>query len=147
MRAIHDTTESAEQAGDPREIGKRAIARARAGQGPLNAPAWCEWYGNFYAPAGGATIGLDEDQVAAYNANPDRFVAEYMGFSTVAEYYEWVETDGTPLCSERTKSGTLCRNPNGTGRSQLGAGGDQTGAARWRERHRTYPCSIHGGRS
>jgi hypothetical protein len=55
-------------------------------------------------------VDITEEQAARWQADPDLCAARYFGLS-VEEYREWVvETDGTPLCGARTKSGHLCRN-------------------------------------
>jgi hypothetical protein len=41
-----------------------------------------------------------EDELARYLSDPDRFAAEYLGF-TVDEYREWIRLGGDALCSER----------------------------------------------
>lgn len=88
-------------------------------------------------PGGGETIYVGQDEIDRYNADPDLFAAKYYGFATSDEYREWIETDGTARCSERTRAGKLCSNPNG--------GGSQLDAKEWRARHRSRACSTHGG--
>jgi hypothetical protein len=81
----------------------------------------------------GENVYLDADDVAEYNADPDLFVAKHFGFTTIEHYREWVETSQAALCSEHTKTGTLCRNSIGmTYRPEV-----------WRPRHRSGPCFAH----
>jgi hypothetical protein len=118
----------------------RADIRARLAQGaPLNDPVTePEYIWSAHVACGGCsgrTLYLDPDDVDQYNADPDLFVAKHFGFETVDEYREWVEARGSALCSERTAAGKLCRNSIGmTYRPEV-----------WRERHRSAPCSVHGG--
>jgi hypothetical protein len=84
----------------------------------------------------GHNVFLADDEVPQYNANPDLFVAKYLGFATVDEYYEYVDACGAPQCSNHTKVGRPCRNSIGC----------STNPAEWRERHRSAPCFVHGGR-
>ena len=81
---------------------------------------------------------VPQAEINQYNANPDAYAARYFGL-TIDQYYEWVESHATALCSERTRSGRLCRN-------RIGAGVLLTSSA-WLQQHRSAPCFIHGGRS
>jgi hypothetical protein len=54
---------------------------------------------------------------------------------TKAEYLEWGNTRGRPLCGCRTSSGALCRN-------QVGDGGFHMPDA-FNARHRKYACGVH----
>ena len=106
---------------------------------PLNDPIDPADY--FYAlcfrtPWGGETTFVGQDEMNQYNADPDAFAAKYFGL-TVDQYREWIETQATALCSERTRAGRLCRNP-------IGAGVLLT-PKDWLQHHRSAPCFIHGG--
>jgi hypothetical protein len=113
-----------------------------AEQASLNEPvdlADAMWTVQFRGPYGAAdgTHCLDRNEVEQYNADPDGFAAKELGFASADEYREWVEARGYALCSERTKSGKLCRNP------VLMKPGES-----WSECHRSRPCASHGrGRS
>ncbi len=102
----------------------------------INNPDRVYHYVNLTTPCGGGNIHLTESQIADYKADPDAFAAHQFGL-TRAEYYEWIETDGTPLCPAPTATGELCGNPNGGGRLQ------QLEAEEWKARHRHAYCSIH----
>jgi hypothetical protein len=73
-------------------------------------------------------------EITEYNADPDLWIAQHLGFSTTEQYFEWLETEGAPLCSERTKSGHLCRNQTGHVKCY---------PSEWRAKHRNFPCRIH----
>lgn len=75
----------------------------------INDPSQIHYIANVRVPGGANNISLDEDEVQRYRTDPDGFVGETFGLSKL-EYIEWVELDGTPLCSHRTKGGDLCRN-------------------------------------
>jgi hypothetical protein len=85
-------------------------------------------------PGGGETLLVGRAELDQYNLDPDGYAAEHFGFATIDEYREWAALDGTPLCSEQTKSGELCRNS--ISRSQREA-------ADWKALHRTQPCTVH----
>ncbi|MBB4364993.1 hypothetical protein GGD65_006057 [Bradyrhizobium sp. CIR18] len=99
----------------------------------LNDPSQIFYVANVRVPGGGNNISLDEADLERYRTDPDGFAAEQFGLSKI-EYIEWVEVDGTPLCSHRTKGGDLCRNA--TSRSQQSA-------RAWKEAHRKFQCSSH----
>lgn len=90
------------------------------------------------APGGGFNLWLTSDEVHEYNSDPDLYVARHLGFATAEQYREWVKTEGTALCSERTKSGRLCHN------SIAGGHGTQRNAVTWLQLHRSAPCHVHG---
>ena len=115
-------------------------------QAPLNEPAFCEttWYACLVAPPGfggyNAEIIFDsesDEEIERYNSDPDAYAAEHFGFADVDDYREWVECEGRALCSERTKAGHLCTNNAAVERALT--------PAQWRERHRSEPCTLHGG--
>jgi MT-A70 len=99
----------------------------------INSPAFLEQYyaTSIYTPAGGANLYLSHDEAVQYNADPDLFAAKYLGFNSVDEYREWIKLSGMALCSERTRSGRLCR---------LNVSGGSLSPAEWLERHRSEPC-------
>lgn len=88
---------------------------------------------NVRVPGGANNISLDEEDLQRYRADPDGLAAEKFGLSKI-EYIEWVELDGTPLCSHRTKAGDLCRNAT----SRI-----QQSASSWKAAHRKFVCSSH----
>lgn len=52
---------------------------------------------------------LDAAEAGEYERDPDNFAASTVGLS-LPDYVEWIRTEGTPLCSEYTKQGKLCRS-------------------------------------
>lgn len=112
-----------------------SISEVRASRAVINSEApEAVWIVCLAHPCGGETIYLDEHEAAVFNADPDAYAAWHFGFSSVADYRTWIVSKGTALCSEHTRSGRPCQNPNA--RSQLEVG-------EWRQRHRTQPCAIH----
>jgi hypothetical protein len=90
-----------------------------------------------YRDGGGHEIyfdGINDPDIARFRANPDRFAADYFGFSTIAEYREWVIGGGTPGCGAVTKNGTFCKNPNGLEGHSI---------EEWKKNHRAAYCGIH----
>ena len=85
-------------------------------------------------PCGGETLEIGRRELDTYNADPDRYAAKHFGFATADEYREWIETNGTPLCSERTKSGHPCRQMVSRG---------QLDPAEWKQLHRNVACWMH----
>jgi hypothetical protein len=86
---------------------------------------------------GGETLFLGRRELDQYNRDPDAFAARHFGLKDVAEYHEWIASNGTSLCSERMRNGKLCSN-------QIGMRHER-GLQYWREHHRTEPCRSHGG--
>jgi hypothetical protein len=102
----------------------------------INEPAEACYIVCLSCPGGGeGMLELSLEEGEQYNADPDGYAANYFGLST-AEYVEWINTCGTPLCGARTKSGKLCRTP--TGRMQQDA-------AAWMANHRAFFCRRHQG--
>lgn len=99
----------------------------------INDPSQIHYIANVRVPGGANNISLDEADLQRYRADPDGFAAEQFGLSKI-EYIEWVELDGTPLCSHRTKTGDLCRNAT----SRV-----QQSASAWKAAHRKLQCSSH----
>lgn len=95
----------------------------------------CEpkWMAEIAIPGGNWTIFLSEQEAIDYNADPDGYAAALHGLTKI-EYLQWVDLDGAPLCSHRSKDGDLC--PNSTGQIQLGA-------AEWKALHRNVRCAVH----
>ena len=122
------------------ELDPRDDIRDRIAQGvPVNEPVYqadATWVVGITTVCGGETLYLDEAEVAQYNADPDLFAAKHFGFKTADEYREWIATDGGARCSERTKSGELCR---------VFISRIQLDPSEWKKRHRSAPCTIHGG--
>lgn len=79
------------------------------------------------------TVFLSRAEIKQYNRDPDRYAATHFGFDSVDEYREWVETMGAALCSERTRTGALCRNSLFFCETP----------ADWRWNHRSMPCRVH----
>jgi hypothetical protein len=105
---------------------------------PLNGPSrWEEEIGycaGLCIPGGSTGIPLwNEEEVAAYDADPDLFAADYFGL-TLDEYREWIRTDGTPLCGAITKAGKPCPVALGPMQRELGP---------WLALHRNGLCSAH----
>lgn len=92
-------------------------------------------YAIIAVPGGATTIDIDGADVARYNADPDAYAAQHFGLTT-AEYDEWIELDGAPLCRCRTASGDFCRRSPGRG---------QLDAREWKARHRKLTCAFHSG--
>ena len=78
---------------------------------------------------------LSVDEVKAYNQDPDGYVAKAIGVS-VADYTDWIENHGMPLCGSKTKAGKLCRIPTGCIHMPI---------EQWLEQHRAHYCKTHGG--
>ena len=121
---------SAEEWADP---WPRMLADMDAGK--LNGPSeWVYVVDPVTAFGGGSTEYLSDDQeVAAYEANPDLWVSQYFGFAAVDDYYEWVREMGVPLCVAKTAKGKPCKIPVG----------NQCDAAEFRALHRKALCKIH----
>jgi hypothetical protein len=110
---------------------------------PLNKPVSdsdCTWLVYLKVPSSGRHepyyLFLNRDEASEYNADPDLFAAKQFGFASADEYREWVEVGGAALCSERTRSGKLCRNSIEMTRRPK----------EWRERHRSAPCWSHAAK-
>jgi hypothetical protein len=112
------------------------LPKAKRGGGKkmrINGAARRVHIANVRVPGGANDIYLDEEQLELYNKDPDAYAGAHVGLSKV-EYIEWVEIDGAALCSNRTKTGDLCRNA--TGRIQQRP-------ADWKATHRKAQCSSH----
>lgn len=101
----------------------------------INEPSWIERFACITTPYGGETVGLSDEQAAEFDADPDEYAAQHFGLSK-ADYREWIRTRGSPLCGERTKSGSLCKQAIGPGQQE---------AKVWRVLHRQGCCHWHGG--
>ena len=113
-------------------------AKERFNAKPLNGPScWDEDIGycaGICVPGGSIGIPLwDDEEVAAYNADPDLWTADYFGL-TLDECREWIFTDGTPLCGATTKAGKPCPVP---------LGHVQQDPEPWLALHRNGLCSAH----
>jgi len=91
-------------------------------------------HATFATPEGGRTLYLTVEEAAAYDSDPDAYVAAYLGLS-VAEYSEWLDLRGMPLCGARNRWGSLCRSIIGPMRD----------INEWRSLHRNDYCHAHGG--
>src|ERR1700735_3211097 len=98
-----------------------------------NSQAESIWTVNVITVWGGEQLYLSEDEAKRYNANPDAFAAKHFGLSTI-EYYQWLDTEGSPLCSHRTAGGDVCRNRTG---------GFQLVPNNWKAKHRKRLCASH----
>jgi hypothetical protein len=101
----------------------------------LNDPLWDEFNCAGIRVPGG-TIGIfisDDEEAAAYDADPDLWAADYFG-QTREQYREWIFTDGTPLCGATTKAGEPCPVPLGHVQQQIRP---------WLALHRKGLCSAH----
>ena len=98
-----------------------------------HSPDDCIYHVGIASAYGGGNLYLNRKELDEYNRDPDGYAAAYFGFETSAEYREWIRCDGAALCSERTKSGQLCR-------TSIGRCYDPR---EWLEKHRSRPCSIH----
>lgn len=86
--------------------------------------------------AGGLTSIIGKtDEFEAYNRDPDGYAAAHFGISK-ANYVEWVEHEGMPLCGATTRAGNLCKQP---------VGPTNLPAQVWVSRHREVYCKTHGG--
>lgn len=84
---------------------------------------------------GHTSITISPNELAKYNADPDAFVAQHLGL-TPAQYAEYIEVDGAPLCGATTKKGVPCSVM--LGRIQMDVGS-------WLALHREQYCKSHGG--
>jgi hypothetical protein len=84
---------------------------------------------------GHTTIAISPDELAAYNADPDGFVAGYFGLRP-DQYTEYMEVDGAPLCGATTKKGAPCSVMLGPVQMDIGS---------WLSLHREQYCKSHGG--
>lgn len=99
-----------------------------------NKPPEKIWIANVITVWGGEDLYLYEDaEVDQYNADPDAYAASHFGLTKI-EYYEWLDTDGSPLCSHRTAGGDRCRNKTG---------GNQLVPTSWKALHRKRVCAAH----
>lgn len=102
-----------------------------------NQPAEPIWSANLLTVWGGESVFLSDDEAKRYNADPDAFAAKHFGLSKI-EYYQWLDTEGSPLCSHRTAGGDNCRNRTG---------GFQLVPSHWKSKHRKLLCVAHGGKA
>lgn len=86
-------------------------------------------------PGGGVTLHVAIEP-RHYNSDPDGWAAEYVGLSSKADYYEWLDCNGTPLCGCVTREGQPCKNATG---------GSQLAASVWKHLHRARMCKAHCG--
>lgn len=98
-----------------------------------NKPAEPVWVANVITVWGGENIFMDRAEAALYAADPDAFAARHFGLNKI-EYYQWLDTQGSPLCSHRTARGDLCKNLTG---------GQQLVPRHWQSLHRKKLCTAH----
>lgn len=98
-----------------------------------NGPVEPIWTVNIITVWGGENIFLTEDEAHRYTADPDAYASKHLGLTKI-EYYEWLDTDGSPLCGHRTASGDKCRNRTG---------GFQLVPNHWKSLHRKHNCAAH----
>jgi len=98
-----------------------------------NKPADQCWVANVITVWGGENIFMDRAEAALYAADPDAFAARHFGLTKI-EYYQWLDTQGSPLCRHRTARGDLCRNLTG---------GQQLAPDHWKSKHRKLFCKAH----
>ena len=89
------------------------------------------------APAGNMSITLTSKQISKYISDPIQFAADLHGVLK-HQYLDWVETDGSPRCGVKTKSGKRCQN--------YVSGGCQYGIDDWLQLDGGF-CAVHGGES
>lgn len=82
-------------------------------------------------------IYLNAEEADQYQRDADAFAASSVGLS-LTDYMEWVQTDGTPLCSTYTKRGKLCQNVLAP---------MQYLPSRWKLLHRKTQCTSHAARN
>lgn len=98
-----------------------------------NKPAEPVWVANVVTVWGGENIFMNREEAHAYEADPDAYAAHHFGLTKV-EYYQWLDTQGAPLCRHRTKGGDMCRNLTG---------GQQLVPRHWKSLHRKLFCKAH----
>lgn len=98
-----------------------------------NQPAEQVWVTNAITVWGGENIFMSKPEAALYAADPDAFVAMRFGLTKI-EYYQWLDTQGSPLCGHRTARGDMCRNLTG---------GQQLVPQHWKSKHRKLFCTAH----
>ena len=98
-----------------------------------NKPAEPVWVANVITVWGGENLFMDRAEAALYAADADAFAAHHFGLTKI-EYYQWLDTQGSPLCRHRTLRGDLCRNLTG---------GQQFAPNRWKSLHRKLLCTAH----
>ena len=98
-----------------------------------NKPADPVWVANVITVWGGENIFMKQEEAAEYEADPDAYAAKHFGLTKI-EYYQWLDTEGSPLCGHRTARGDTCRNRTG---------GFQLVPRHWQARHRKLFCKAH----
>lgn len=98
-----------------------------------NGPAEPIWTVNVITVWGGENIFMNNAEAKLYEADPDAFAAKHFGLTKI-EYYQWLDTEGSPLCRHRTAKGDPCRNRTG---------GFQLVPRHWKSLHRKLLCSSH----
>lgn len=98
-----------------------------------NGPAEPIWTVNIITVWGGENIFLSRAEAKRYSADPDAYAARRLGLTKI-EYYQWLDTEGSPLCGHRTASGDVCRNRTG---------GFHLVPGHWKSLHRKLFCAAH----
>jgi hypothetical protein len=99
-----------------------------------NGPAQQIWTVNIITVWGGEELIMRREADARrYHADPDAYAAAHFGLSKI-EYYQWLDTEGSPLCGHRTASGDECR---------ARTGGYQLTPHHWQSLHRKKLCGAH----
>jgi hypothetical protein len=98
-----------------------------------NKPASAVWIAEIAIPGGWNQLILSEAEARNYDTDPDLYAARHFGLTKI-EYLQWIDLDGAPLCSHRTRGGDLCKN---------NTGGYQLEAKEWKARHRKIRCAAH----
>lgn len=91
------------------------------------------WVANIITVWGGENLFMNGPEAARYEADPDAFAANHFGLTKI-EYYQWLDTEGAPLCSHRTARGDNCRSRTG---------GHQLTPQHWKTLHRKRLCAAH----
>jgi hypothetical protein len=86
-------------------------------------------------PMGWETHYVSPSEASTWDDNPDACAARMFDM-TEAEYTEWIELHGMPLCGSVTKKGKLCR---------ASIGRVHMSASEWLATHRSAYCHALGG--
>lgn len=98
-----------------------------------NKPADPVWVANVITVWGGENLFMSQEEAADYETDRDAYAAKHFGLTKI-EYYQWLDTEGSPLCGHRTMRGDTCRNRTG---------GFQLVPRHWKTLHRKRFCKAH----
>jgi hypothetical protein len=87
-----------------------------------------------FSYSGGGEIDISWEDATHYFQDPIGYIARRFFGATAAEYIEWVEGEGMPLCGGTTVRGKLCKQP--VGRIQMTF-------SEWKALHRVGTCKKH----